>query len=286
MAEVAYARRVWQLLETLHAVTYFADECRAANREAGLRGFWMGYFAARSAPLGPVAAPVVTAVFANFHPAMVARALPDAWTYATPREVLTARASAAATALRRAIADIDEPAPRIVAFLDRVVAAADPSGRPLFAANRELDPGTDPVAALWQLATTLREHRGDGHVAALVAAGLGGCAIHVLFAAGTGVDPALLRDNRGWSDEDWSAATARLVERDLLDGDGGLTSAGRALRADIEARTDAVAGVPYDTLTAAERDELLALLQPLAAAVVAAGDIPFPNPIGLRAPNG
>ncbi|MBW3618925.1 MAG: hypothetical protein KY461_01660 [Actinobacteria bacterium] len=283
MTETAYARRVWQLLETLHAVTYFADEAREANRAVGLRGFWMGYFASRAAPLGHVDAAVVTATFANFHPAMVARAIPDAWTFAPPATVVAARAPAAAAALRRAAPDVEDAARRALPLLARVVGAASSAGRPLFAANRAVAAPTDPVAALWQAATSLREHRGDGHVACLVGAGLSGCGIHVLFAADVGVPPALLRDNRGWSDDDWAAATMTLQARGLLAG-GRVTAAGGQLRAAVEARTDDLAGAPYALLADDERAELLTVLARPARAVAAAGVIPFPNPMGLPRP--
>ena len=74
--EASYARRIWQLLESLHAVTYFADECRQANVNVGLKGFWMGYFASRAAPMGAETPGVDQATFFNFHPAMVRRAIP------------------------------------------------------------------------------------------------------------------------------------------------------------------------------------------------------------------
>lgn len=280
MTTAPYARRIWQVLETLHAVTYFAGECRDANRDIGLRGFWRGYVAARSAPLGPVAAPLVTAAFANFAPAMIERAIPDAWHHASPAALVVARAEAAAVALRRLVPDVDEVAARSLPLLSEVIATAAVPGRPLFAANRAVPPPDDPVAALWQAATTLREHRGDGHVACLVAAELRGCAIHVLFAAGEGVPPALLRDNRGWTEADWAAATAELEERGLV-AEGALTRAGERLRADIEGRTDHLAGAAYTTLSEDERGELLRLLGPPARAVVASGVIPYPNPMGL-----
>jgi uncharacterized protein YjeT (DUF2065 family) len=301
----AFARRVWQVMEPAHAVTYFAPESREANRAVGLRGFWMGYFASRAAPLGAVSAGVVEGTFYNFHPAMVRRAIPDAWAYATPDAVLRARGEAATAALRRVAPSAAKTAPELVPLLERVVAAADGAGRPLFAANRGLvgsdtdsDTGTgegtgtgtgegtgagDPVGALWQATTALREHRGDGHVALLTAEGLDGCEVHVLFAAAAGGAPEqTLRDNRGWSEADWRAAAARLTARGLLDGAGRPTAEGHALRTRIEARTDALAARPYyDALGREERERVLELLVPVAAEVVASGAIPFPNPMGL-----
>ncbi|WP_030565652.1 SCO6745 family protein [Streptomyces aureocirculatus] len=279
--EAAFARTVWQVLEPLHAVTYFAPESREANSAVGLRGFWMGYFAARAAPLGAVAAGVVEAVFFNFHPAMVRRAVPDAWGFAPPEAVLRARTEAAAGALRRTAPSAADASAEIVPLLERVVACADGAGRPLFAANRGLPVPEDGAGALWQAATTLREHRGDGHVAVLTAEGLNGCEAHVLFAACEEVPATLLRDNRGWSAQDWQAATDRLTERGLLDNGGHPTAGGRALRSHIEARTDALAVHPYRTLTPAEAAQLLTLLTLLADQVLTSDTIPFPNPIGL-----
>ncbi|MFJ9828868.1 hypothetical protein ACIRSU_31520 [Streptomyces sp. NPDC101160] len=280
-----FARTVWQVMEPVHAVTYFAPESREANREVGLRGFWMGYFAARAAPLGAVAAGVVEAAFYNFHPAMVRRAIPDAWGFAAPEAVLKARTEAATAALRRVAPSAAEAAAELLPLLGRVVGAADGAGRPLFAANRGVAAPEDPVGALWQATTALREHRGDGHVALLAAEGLDGCEVHVLFAASEGGAPtATLRENRGWTEDDWRAAADRLAGRGLLGADGALTAEGRALRAHIEGRTDALAVRPYrDALSAAEADRVVAVLGPLAGEVLASGTIPFPNPMGLPA---
>ncbi|MFI7005269.1 hypothetical protein [Streptomyces sp. NPDC050145] len=277
------AREIWQKLEPLHAVTYFAPECVEAHREVGLRGFWMGYFGARAAPLGAVAAGVVEAAFFNFHPAMVRRAVPDAWRFAAPDAVLRARSLSATAALRRVAPSAAQAAARINALLERVVAAADGAGCPLFAANRGLNVPDDPVGALWQHTTTLREHRGDGHVAVLTAEGVGGCEAHVLFAASEGTDVAILRDNRGWSKDEWQAAADRLSARGLLDDGGHPTAEGRALRDHVESRTDALAVRPYEELRQGEFAQLQELLAPLAAQALASDTVPFPNPMGLPA---
>lgn len=279
--EAAFARTVWKVLEPLHAVTYFAPESHEANRLIGLRGFWMGYFASRAAPLGAVVAGAVEATFFNFHPAMVRRAIPDAWGFAIPEAVLRARAEAATAALRRVAPSTADAAAKVVPLLERTIAAADGAGRPLFAANRGLTTNEDPISALWQATTALREHRGDGHVAVLTAEGVDGCEAHVLFAACEGVPVAILRDNRGWSEEDWRAAAVRLTTRGLLASNGHPTAEGRGLRAHIEARTDALAILPYHALTQTETAQLLRLLGPLADQVLTSGIIPFPNPMGL-----
>lgn len=282
-ADRRFARQVWQAMEPLHAVTYFAPESLDANRAVGLRGFWMGYFAARAAPLGAVAAGVVEAAFYNFHPAKVRRAIPDAWTFAPPEAVVRARGEAATAALRRVAPSAAGAAAELAGLLAPVVAAADGAGRPLFAANRDLATPDDPVGALWQATTALREHRGDGHVALLAAEGLDGCEVHVLFAAAEGVPPATLRDNRGWTEDDWRAAAGRLAARGLLDTAGHPTAEGRALRAHVESRTDALAARPYGALAPGGAERLVTLLGPLTDEVLASGTIPFPNPMGLPA---
>ncbi len=96
------ARLVWQYGEPIHAVVFFAPETRAATDELGLKGGWMSYFGCRAAPLGAVSAAVVTSIFYGFHPQRVERAIPDAWAYAEPGQLIDARLSAMDAALRAA----------------------------------------------------------------------------------------------------------------------------------------------------------------------------------------
>ena len=279
------ARHLWHRLETVNAVTYFCEECRSAPAALGLPGFWMGYFGCRAAPLGAVGAGVVEATFHNFHPDRVRRAVPDAWAHASPAALVAARAGAAAAALRRLLGDdgAEQLATAVTDDLTSVVHAGDPGGRPLFAANRDLAAPADPVARLWQLATTLREHRGDGHVALLTGEGIDGCEAHVLVATATGTSPELYQRSRGWSPQDWDAARERLADRGLLHGDA-LTVAGRDLRRRVEDRTDELAAAPYRVLGEAGTTRLLEALGPAAARIAASGEITFPNPMGLPAP--
>ncbi len=244
----------------------------------------MGYFATRAAPLGPVGPGVVEALFFNFAPAMVRRAIPDAWHFADPGRLLDSRCRAAAGALSRIVPGMGEIAARVVPILDHCVSSTPASGRPLFAANRDVPPGDDPTGRLWQLATTLREHRGDAHVGLLAAEGLSGCEPHHLIIADLGLPEEVLRDNRGWSDDEWSSAGARLLERGLLDGRGGLTSSGRSLRRRIEEATDRLASQAFDTVGTVGVVQLTEILTAPAVAVSRSGVIPYPNPIGLPRP--
>ena len=284
----AMARRMWQALETLHMTVYFAPEPRDAYRRAGLRGGWMGYFASRSAAMGPVPAEVVVATFYNFHPRLVHRAIPDAWGFATPAEVLAARYQGADAALRRLLGGwVDGPEVAEAATLARqAMEGRDPAGRPLFAAHATLAWPEPPHLALWHAATLYREFRGDGHVACLLAADIGGCQAHVL-AAGAGQLPgSFLREYRGWSEEDWAAAAARLRDRGWLEADDRLSEAGRTARATLERHTDELAMPPWRHLGPEASARLLDLLDRPARLIVDADGVPFPNPVGLPAPTG
>jgi hypothetical protein len=280
------ARRMWRALETLHMTVYFAPEPRDAYCRAGLRGGWMGYFASRSAAMGPVPAEVVMATFYNFHPRMVRRAIPDAWGFAPPDRVLEARLEGADAALRRLLGDwVEEREVAEAAALARqAMDGQDPSGRPLFAAHAALAWPEPPHLALWHAATLYREFRGDAHVACLTTEGIDGLEAHVL-AAGAGQLPgAVLREYRGWSEEEWADAVARLRDRGWVGDDGSLTEAGRAARDAREQRTDTLAMPPWQTQGAEGCARLLALLDTPVRLVIEHGGVPFPNPVGLPAP--
>jgi hypothetical protein len=283
----AVARRMWQALETLHMTVYFAPEPRDAYRRAGLRGGWMGYFASRSAAMGPVPAEVVVATFYNFHPSLVRRAIPDAWRFAPPQAVLAARLEGADAALRRLLGSwVAGPEAAEAAALGRqAMEGRDPAGRPLFAAHATLGWPEPPHLALWHAATLYREFRGDGHVACLLATGVDGLEAHVL-AAGAGQLPgSFLREYRGWSEEEWAAAAARLQARGWVKGDGLLTEAGQATRAGIEQRTDDLAMAPWRHLGDQGCARLLDLLQHPTRMIVQGRGVPFPNPVGLPEPS-
>jgi hypothetical protein len=285
---------MWTLFEPVHAVTYFAPEARAAYEEAGLRGYWRGYFAGRAAPLGVTGPEVVTASFFNFAPSMVARAIPGVWGLITPEGALAARRAGAVNVLRRVLAGLETDAAIAAELLWQVASEVDCAGRVLAAANSALpqpdalpSPGGRPspdgeLARLWQAATVLREHRGDGHFAALVAAGVDGCEAVVLRCA---LD--LARENhqpaRGWTDQQWDAAAARLAGRGWLDAGERITTAGREAHSGIEQATDLAAAGPWLAIGPAATAELTEVLTPLALACAA--ELPQPNPLGVPTPN-
>jgi helix-turn-helix protein len=230
----------------------------------------------------------VTAAFFNFDPAMVARAVPRCWDVVAPATLCRVRAIAAADALSEVCGTAARSAlVGALPLLRRAVAAVDGSGRVLAGANRALWPriapalGTGGLGEAWQATTTLREHRGDGHVAALVGWGLGGVEAHLLAAGTKGIPAEVLRDNRGWSAEAWDAAAAALATRGLLHADGRPTDAGRTLHGAVEAATDRLAEPAYAALSDGALEELHGVLARCATDVAAAGLVPFPNPIGV-----
>jgi hypothetical protein len=285
--EASLARRLWRVGEPVHAIIYFHPASAAAWSSAGIRGFWRGYFATRAAPFGEVGPGPVTASFYNFHPAMVARALPAVWTMASPTDALAARLAGADAALRDSLGD-DATAADLVpvaALLLDVVPRASVAGRALFGANVALPWPDEPLLALWHGLTLLREHRGDGHNATLLANGIDGCSAHVLAAAAGGAPRDVTQPARGWADDDWDAATDALSVRGLVGGDGVATPAGRELHAAIERRTDELAAAPWARVDDDSAEQAATTLARLAGRVAGSGVIRFPNPMGLPAPD-
>lgn len=277
-------RDMWVRFETYHDVTYFTPESRAATDALGCKGGWMGYFGMRAAPLGAASPELVTATFYNFHPTRVARAIPDAWRIASPEAFLACRLAGVDGALRRMLGDEvlngAELAEAAVAL--REVAGRVPiAGRPLAAANVALPWPEEAHLAVWQAATLLREARGDGHVAALVVAGLDPCETLIMFRADHGLPAEYLQVARGWSVAEWSAATERLVERGLLNADGTLTEEGAALRAWVEERTDREAAVPWQAVGEEVTARVAELLGPVSLRLARINEAMKVNPMAI-----
>jgi hypothetical protein len=268
------ARKTWRTLEPLHGFVYFAPEALEELTAIGLSAEVGGtYFPSRAAPMGAVPAEVVIATFYNFRPSVVRASIPRAWDIVTPDEVIDARLRGAERALRRMLgAGADSPEIAEASELARQVAlqAMDtPEGRPLFAAHASLDWPDEPLLVLWHAQTLLREYRGDGHIAALVTESVSGLEALVLHAA-TGEFPAAgLQSTRGWTDDEWGAATADLRARGWVDEGGHLTETGRAHRQSVEDRTDALALAPYAAIGEDGCTRLRALARPFAKEVAA-----------------
>ncbi|MFL6163337.1 MAG: SCO6745 family protein [Jatrophihabitantaceae bacterium] len=276
-------RRLWQHYELIHDLIYFSQQARDGATALGLRGFWMGYFAFRLAPLGALDAAAATAVCYGFHPSRVARALPDAWRYADPASVVAARQAAADQALRAVLGPAAESAELAEAAELAWAAAqqADIAGRPLAAANQALPRPELAHVALWQASTVLREHRGDGHNAVLISRALGPLAAHLIKLAAGESDEQLLRIGRGFTDGDWTAGRRALLDRGLLDEAGRLTEAGEREHQLVEELTDTASERPWQALGEPDSLRLLALLRPLAGTVAGSGVVPALSPVGV-----
>jgi hypothetical protein len=275
----AVARDMWTLFEPVHAVTYFAPEVREAYEAIGLRGYWRGYFAGRSAALGAVGPAPVVAAFYGFAPRMVERALPSVWALASPEATLAAREAGNRAALRRVLGDDIDGVAELAALLERAVDAAPVEGRLLGATYAALPRPADPLLRVWHACGVLREHRGDGHVAALVAAGVDGID-SLVWRVGIDLPREVVQPYRGWTDEEWSAAAERLARRGWLDAEGRVTDAGRAAHDAVEDATDLAAARPWEAL-GEDAETLCTLLAPLAERCLA--ELPAMNPIGLPA---
>ena len=269
----ALAREAWRLAEPLHSMIYFVPEVRERFAALGVPP-GADYFASRGAPLGPVGPGPVAATFYNFHPALVARALPAVWEVVTPATALAVRLDAADAALTRGLGDaVGSPEVAEAAELARRAAESAGgyvAGRPLFAAYAELDWPAAPHLVLWHAQTLLREFRGDAHVAALLVAGLSGLQAIILHAASGQANPTFLRTTRGYTRQQWADETAALQRRGLLAGEE-LSDEGRALREGIEADTDRLAAPAYQVLGADGATRLAELARPLSRTLVKAG---------------
>jgi hypothetical protein len=277
-----WARACWAAAEPFAIAAFFTEEARAAAREMGLPSI-ASYVVFRAAPLGAADPAVAAAAFRSF-PRGTFDILPVAWSRTSP-----------ADAVRRTHAVVTEwcatvyPGQSVAGAADElagVVRGLDTAGRPLAAANQAVPPPDEPWARLWRALTALREHRGDAHVAALVATGLTVPESEVLMAAwATGrVDLALLRRTRRIDDAAWSAATAELAGRGLLTATGALTEAGRALRDGVEAATDRASADPYRRLGADGTRRLWQLATELSRTLVDAGRFPSVTPVGAPWP--
>jgi hypothetical protein len=284
---LAEGHRTWSRMDAFHVIGFFADETRERYKALGLRPRY-AYFASRVAPMGPVPAQVCAAVFYVFKPQLVAAALDGAWSVASPERVLAERYAGTREALTRVLADVSaesdysgrlEEAASLARTACEGLALA---GRPLAAGYASLPWPDDPLLALWHASGLLREHRGDGHVAALLHAPLDPVEAIVTGGLDSGTTP-FLRATRGWDDDEWAAAEQRLLARGLVtqSADGvALTDAGSALRRAIEAQTDVAASQAWTHLGLDRTVRLGELVRPLTKAVVTSGVLPA----GLGAP--
>jgi len=272
------AGRTARSLEPLHALGYFAPEVESALTSIGLRAGRMAYFASRAAPMGRVGGGTVAATFYVFNPSLVEHFVPACWEVAGPEEATAARYRGISAAYERLLGSdaLDSPEVAEAAELARTAAeGCTVAGRPLYAAHADLAWPTEPHLVLFHALTLIREHRGDGHTAALLSGGLSGLEAQVSHVAtGRGLTVPAAQATRGWLPEQWGEAAGELAARGLMTTEGGLTEDGRSLRSSVERATEALAVGPWDTLGESRTARLQELCRPLVARALAGGAFP------------
>jgi hypothetical protein len=268
------ARRMFELVEPIGAIPYTADEPNEAMFALGFTNYWDTYFAGLAAPLGLATAEVVDALFYNFAPGEVARHIPKVWQTTTPDAAIAARLLGCSNALRRILGDRVESADfaRGTELLLKAAVSAPVEGRPMYAGLRALPIPDDVVPRFFHAGALLREHRGDGHITEMMSEGIGGLEAHALWALAMDMPAEKFGRIHHLPASLLAAVTGGMRERGLIGDEGWLTEAGRAVRERVESLTDDLAAAPYDALDQAELDELITLLEPLAALLVADHD--------------
>jgi hypothetical protein len=268
------ARRMFELVEPIGVIPYSADEPNEAMFALGFTNYWDTYFAGRAAPLGLAPAEVVDALFYNFAPGEVARHIPKVWRTTTPEGAIAARERGCVKALRRILGDhVDSPAfARAAELLLMAATSAPGEGRPMYAALRAIPVPDGVVARLFHAASLLREHRGDGHIAALMIEGVGRLEAHALYALAMGMPAERFGRIHHLPAAQLAAVTGGMHDRGLIGDDGWLSDLGRAVNQRVESLTDDLAAKPYESLAPDELDELVTALEPLAALLLAAQD--------------
>jgi hypothetical protein len=266
---------MFDLVEPIGALPYSADEPNEAMFALGFTNYWDTYFAGRAAPLGSsVPAGVVHALFYSFAPGEVARHIPKVWSTTTPEAALAARQEGCVQALRRVLGDLvgTPDFERAADLLTKAATSAPLDGRPMYAALRTLPLPDEPVARLFHAASLLREHRGDGHICALMAARIGGLEAHVLLAIDAGIPARSFGRIHHLPSTLLTDLIDQMKDRGLIEDEATFTPAGRQAKDRVEALTDELAVAPYEVLETAELDELMAALEPLAQQLIAARD--------------
>jgi hypothetical protein len=262
---------MFELVEPIGVIPYTADEPNEAMFALGFTDYWDTYFAGRAAPLGTVAAEVVDALFYNFAPGEVARHVPKVWRTTTPEAAIAARQMGCVKALRRVLGDrTDAPEfARAADLLTKAATSAPVEGRPMYAALRAIPVPDEVVTRFFHAASLLREHRGDGHIAALMAEGVGGLEAHVLLALDMDMPANEFGRIHHLPAAQLDAVIDGMRDRGLIGDDGWLSERGRAVKQRVERLTDDLAAKPYEYLEPDELAELMSTLEPLAALLLA-----------------
>lgn len=252
---------------------------RRTNEAWAARGmdFLSGYVWGRAASLGQPLPEVVVATFAVFEPQMIAGLYAQGQAGCNRTDLLADRDRTTIASLTEVLAG-----EQVEFTADALTVAVRPApgvGRALFSGLAAQSSPTDPIGRLWRACELLREHRGDTHVAACAAEGLGPIGMNILTELWVGFRIGEYTSSRGWSEEQISAEIDQLTAKGML-ADGQLTAAGRACRERLETQTDFGEQSIVDAL-GADLDTHVTALEGWSARCVAAGA--FPTDLRKRA---
>jgi hypothetical protein len=269
-------RALGTLVEPLAAAVYFAPEAHERYTALGATAdFWAPYYCSRGACLGVTPAPVVAAAFGVFNPDHMAEQLAIGWEAAIPARWWDARVDGATAQLERLLGPEPDGAQRATELLAKIADGSQVAGRPFFAGlSGQAWPGT-LHGDLWHAADLVREHRGDTHTAAWTAAGFTAPQIMMLTELWWGLPHGVYLASRHWPESAVGEGLAVLRERGYVDGEPPtITDAGITARVALETATDEAEKHVLDAISEQERDELFAILKPMAATIVAGGGYP------------
>ncbi|MCA1832431.1 MAG: hypothetical protein LC750_06830 [Actinobacteria bacterium] len=264
------ARKFHGSVEPIAVTVYFAKETFDEFAGLGLDQF-QAYFCLRAAPMGRAHPEVVAAAFFSFSPEAVRYGV--RWDLVSPDDAIGAGRRAAERVMKRVLDGVDDADIRkTLGYLRAAAEACRPEGRSLFAAFAGLPWPEDDRVALWQAAMLLREYRGDGHIAVLVAHGLDALEALALDSAYSG-KPGAYFDWRQWPLEETRAATRRMIDRGFLDDDGAMTDGGAKFREMLEIETDRLAVTPYLSL-GDDMDDALGVLTRISSRIIELRGVP------------
>lgn len=280
--------RLHELTTRLHVPIYFAREAADEYAKEGVEGRG-GYFGSRTAAMGELPTESVIATFYNFSPDVVSPAMDGMWETTTAEEMQLARWRLAALIFDSVGRDESwtDGVAEANGVLRGVVDGLDWGGRVMAAGNYDalglLDRSPwadDALVRLWQLATIVREWRGDAHIALLVSEPLSPVECTVITHAQYG---GFTKDSRGWAADAWDAAVARLVDRGWISDEETLTAEGKQRRDALEERTNDLSRAMWAGMSDADVNHLGDLLEPVVDAIIESGRL---KPIGIRPRNG
>jgi len=279
------ARRLRNAVEPVAAGVYFAPEAHAAYEALGFDGSppvapdgvsrpeLKSYFTSRGACMGTVPGEIVATAFGCFNPKVVVPSVAAGWQVTDRVTILKAREQGSTAMLQRILGEQPEGLARVTTLLRRAADAAPWPARGVYSGLRSLGfPGL-PMADMWRAADLVREHRGDSHVISWAVGAVDAVEILLLTEQWWGLQARIYTPSRGWTDADMDAGFDRLRQRGLMTADEELTDAGRALREEIEVRTDELER-PLLAALGDDLDELLEHLDAWSEAIIDAGSYP------------